>query len=316
MSDVTRVVYDGHDFVEPVSNNTPPPAGPAPTPAPQINAEPGIIRTHRNADGSTEVSHSGPVRMNANELFSRTDATGILATAVNDFGRPVSGNELTPKTIVKAAGMTMPLHAAEHAGLVTRNPDGSYRETTEAERATPTKHEDVSDTVDFTNPTEAAAVSAFSQNVPLSVQQQLIASTIAGKEIPLALIEDGARALNVTPEAFVQNVAQVFSAFQSQAVTAVKSLGLTDSDMSEFDAWAEANHREAFADAARELMLAGSTRGMKELANQYMRAMPPSVEALQAAGYRVGRSGDGRHVTVFIDGQEISIEAAAKQGLI
>lgn len=322
MSEITRVVYDGREFVEPTSNNTPPPAGPAPTPAVQIKAEPGVLRTHIAADGSTVESHTGPVRMNSNELFSREGATGILATAVNSFGRPVSGHELTPKSIVtipngNGGTMTLPLSAAEHAHFVTRSPDGSYRETTESERAQGTTQEDTaSEREAFASPTDEAALTSFATTVPTNFQHSLVAAVISGQEISRTLLEDAAASVGKTPEAFRADVQAVFGAFQSQAVEAIKSLGLADSDLPDFAQWAQTNHRDELADATRQQVYARSTKGFKELANKYLRATPPTEDVLRKNGYKLGKAGDGKTTTVFINGTEMNLATAAKQGLI
>lgn len=320
MSDVTRVVFDGHDFVEPVSNNTPPATAPAPTPAPTIQNHDGVMRHQVGVDGSVESTHDGVTRMDVTQLFT-TDETGILATAKSSSGRPLSGSEITPDSIVSFNGTTMSVKIAQSVGLIKQDANGRYVSASAAEQEQAlngTKPEEAEEREAFTKPEDEAALTAFAQTVPSNFQHSLVAAVIGGQEIPRSLIEDAAAQMGTPPAAFAQSIQAVFAAFQNQAVEAMQSLGgFTDpAVIADFDQWAEANHRDEVADAIRQQVYARSTKGWKALATKYLNTHAPTAEALRAAGYKTGRAGNGKTETVIIDGVEMPISVAAKQGLI
>lgn len=315
---VTRVVYDGHDFVEPESTPTNPSSEPVAHP---VSVKPDAGRTVSiNADGET-AERAGALRMNSNELFN-TDGQGILSTARNDFGRPVSGAELGPKTIVSVTKengetMTMTLAGAEHAGLVKRGPDGSYTETSAEERQDGAQTEETNEAEAFSRPEAEAELVSLANALPAEIHHEVIAAYVGGRDLDVARIHDIGASVGQTPEEFQQRLNSVVASFQGQADAAVKALGIEDgADLQDFYEWARTNQKGALADAMRQHCYARSTRGYVELANKWLNSTPPSEEALKKAGYKLGKTGDGKTTTIVINGREMSLEVAARRGLI
>jgi hypothetical protein len=59
-----------------------------------------------------------------------------------------------------------------------------------------------------------------------------------------------------------------------------------------------------------------STKGYKELANKYLRATPPSEDAMRQGGHELTRDGSGKITLVTINGVQMSVETAARLGLV
>ncbi len=317
---VIRVVNDGFgNFVEPTSTPTNPSNEPVAHPV-SINPDANRTTTSVSADGTVNTKTSA-LRMNSNELFG-TDGDGILATAVNAYGRPVSGTELTPTCIVtvpngKGGTMTIRLQEAESLKLVKRNESGNWVDTTPEERETTPETQNDDEGEAFTNPTEEAALVSLATALPAEVHHEIIAAFVSGRGLDVARVHDIGASIGKTPEEFQQQLDAVMASFQGQADASARALGITDAqDLSDFYEWARTNHRDALADAMRQHGYARSTRGYVELANKWLNSTLPSEDALRKAGYKLGKTGDGKTTTVFINGQEVSIEVAARRGLV
>lgn len=317
MSDgITRVSHDGFgNFVEPAENNTTPPTGPAPTPAPTFNADAGrVVRTTTHEDGGVQVDSSGVTQLNSNEL--NAGGTGLLASAVNNCGRPVSGKEVSPDSIVNFNGMTMTVRGAVGVGLLKVSESGNYAETSDAERNAPTEApaEDIG-REGFTNPEHEAALTTIVTTLPEPLQHRLVSHFILNKPMTETDVDDYATAAGQSPEAFLRNVHAAFTGFQNQAEAVERAAGITSAeDRASLHAWL-ATQPEAVNRAKSAMAYSRSMGEYRALVDNWYRQTPPNEAALRAAGFKLSKSGAGKTL-VTIAGIQVLLEVAAKQGMI
>jgi hypothetical protein len=213
--------------------------------------------------------------------------------------------------------MSMSLAGAEHAGLVKRDAAGNYSEVSAAEQAaanTPPP-ENVEQPEAFTAEADEAALANLAANVRPEAVQDIVTAFVSGRPLTPANLHDYGRQAGMSPEQFETALGGVMASFTQQANETVKKTGLADSDLGDFYNYCEANHAEAFKTAKLDHALRRSTRGYVALADRYMRSVAPSENVLRAAGYTLGKAGDGS-TTVLINGAYVSLKVAAKTGLI
>ena len=230
MSDgITRCSHDGFgNFVTPGENTTPIPTAPAPTPEVQFNPDSGrVVRSTTREDGSTQADSAGVTRMDGNELF-RKEGGGILSTAVNGYGRPVSGKEITKDSIVTGpGGMTLTAQGAVHAGLLKVDEQGNFSELSAADQAAPGTQPEAPDTTEGFAPVQERELAALSGALAPEVHQEIIAAQITGRELTPAQLHDWGASIGLSPDQFKNNLDGCMDAFRAQANEAVASLGVT-----------------------------------------------------------------------------------------
>lgn len=252
-------------------------------------------------------------------------ATGILATARNNFGRLVTPSEITPTTLVRYGQSETQAQVLERMGVLGRDGNGRYYETQSAqntpasgyqqpqvEQQTPQASapsendftvelfpQDIEDTV-------AAAIDPIPQPMYQAAMAKMLEGTMGEHDY-----QEIARMAGITPEDARQRTQFVERAFAEQANSIARRAGVGDPQ--ELWNWAQQEKPEAFAHARQEMVFGRNTGPMRALATQFFRSIPPTVEALQKAGYEVSKTPAGKTV-VKVRGSWMSPESAAKIG--
>jgi hypothetical protein len=104
-------------------------------------------------------------------------------------------------------------------------------------------------------------------------------------------------------------------AYQAQADQALMSRsGMGESDLPAFYEWAKANHRGELQQAVQRQLQSHDVSGYRALADRWFAATPPSIKAIESAGFPVRNL--GQSAEVFIVGQWMTPAAAAKIRLL
>jgi hypothetical protein len=109
--------------------------------------------------------------------------------------------------------------------------------------------------------------------------------------------------------------AVVMGAYQAQADEALASRsGIEAADLPDFYAWCKANHRGDLQEAMQKQVRMHDVQGYTALASRWLATVPPSLQALKAAGLPVRTL--SRTPEVYLQGQWMTPGAAALAGLI
>jgi hypothetical protein len=98
---------------------------------------------------------------------------------------------------------------------------------------------------------------------------------------------------------------------EAQANHIAKMQGVDDPQ--ELWQWAQREKSEAYSQARQELVFGRNTAPLRSLAKEFFRSTPPTVEALEKAGYEVTTTPAG-HTVVKVRGSWTSPATAAKLG--
>lgn len=275
---------------------------------------------------SGEQTNMDTTRVAVNGAADLSGDSGILATARTPaFNGPA--HEIKPNTIVRVEGYDMEVRTAVQMGYLRKNADGSYAETTKAERdaAEAAKRQQAehqqqleqqpSSSGDVTKMTTAAFhpeiqkdldqitegrgedvwVPAFAEYVNNGNLDHVVGKLGMGRE---------------QAEAFV---AIANAAFMAQAQSALSEV--VGDDMEGFVAWLTENKPQEYVRAMTNHVWARSVDGYKELATEYLRSAAPSEEMLRNSGYEVKTDPSTRELLVKLDdGAWVSVRAATRQG--
>ena len=119
-----------------------------------------------------------------------------------------------------------------------------------------------------------------------------------------------------SPAEATASVGKAMQAFSTAADKYLgKTVGLPQSDIPAFYAWARANAASDLKLAANDIVSKNSFRSLGKMVGAWSQATPPSINALEAAGYKVTNGSDGK-ATIMINGRQISVAAASKARLI
>jgi hypothetical protein len=271
---------------------------------------------------STRALDGGIQRVNMSDLGP---ASGVLATARH----PQLGHapaQLTDTTLVEIGGMQLQLKEAARLGFVHRDAQGNFSEIGSAPRkgasasavADPQPVEqpkqeaaDQDDGPQAFAPDSEALVAYLAKAVPpelqTSIVQQVVEKGIDGLDLKAASLTD------LSPDQLRTTVDGVSRAFQAQADSWLHEQGFQDH--SSFYEWAREQHPDKTAAAMRTFVASRNPKVFSGLLQAYRQSVMPSTESLVREGYQVRTEKDGSRV-VKIDGQWLSVAAAAKLGLV
>jgi hypothetical protein len=277
-------------------------------------------------DGSTgQVQAKEALRVNAG---SSEGAQGVLATARTPYGSVA--RELTPSTIVEAAGISMRLQDAEAAGLVRRNEFGRYVEASAVDHGQqqqaqavevkqhPTEGGDIAEMKPelFTGEIESMLAGLVEGVPPQMVNQVLMDAALQAARtgsLDGLNLGDVVSKTGLSPEnakAFMQSSIALLSA---QADHALQQL---QCEPSEFVEWARRERPEAFKQALVQHVSVRSLAGYRNLAKDFLKSTTPDADSLNRAGYETRMDPTGKELLVKYSGVWMSARAAALQGLI
>lgn len=251
-------------------------------------------------------------------------ATGILATARNNFGRLVTPSEITPTTLVRYGQSETQAQVLERMGVLGRDGNGRYYEIQSAQNTPASGYQQPQveqQTPQASTPTENDfTVELFPQEIEDSLARAIDPIPQPMYQAALAKILEGtmgehdyqeiARLSGIPVEDARERAQFVERAFQAQADSLARRAGC---DPQELWDWAQQEKPEAFSRARQELVFGRNTGPMRALATEFFRSTPPTIEALQKAGYEISKTPAGKTV-VKVRGSWISPETAAKIG--
>ena len=258
-------------------------------------------------------------------------ASGILATARTPvYGGPA--REITPKTMVTIPGedgsppYDVEVRTAVQMNLLRRLPDGSYVETTLAERqgaeATKRAAAEAQQRAEE-QPSSAGDINQMTvQPLHEEIQKDLsdLTNGLSQDEwapILASFIHNGnldhvVGKLGGSREAAQAFVGAAQAALMAQAQGALRDI-LGD-DLEGWAAWCAENKASEYKRATMSHIHAKTLAGYRSLAQEYLRTVPPSAEVLQRSGYEVAQHPSTGELLVRLEEGWQSVKAATKQG--
>lgn len=241
----------------------------------------------------------------------KSTAPGILATAENPWGGPA--RQLNSKTVVTLpGGIKTSLAAAEKQGYVTRGPDGQWREVEQTDAPQEDATEGDNKPQPFADQQAERLLDESVRLVPPYLQDNLV-HRILTDSLDERTLHDTAAASNMTVDELKGRLTTVYTAFTAQAAAVAAEAGIND--FRAWSEWARKNHPDELREARQAHVYARNPRAYESLFARYFRETLPSAAALEAAGYKVRRGPRGTEL-VTIDGVEMSIKTAAREGLL
>lgn len=273
-------------------------------------------------EGVQSVETAGQDKARSSEAGPFHGTEGIFSTARNANGTPVM--VIGDDTLLEYQGVQATAKTLAMAGVISRNPDGTYAESQSSlgNPETEESPEEATGSGDVPiHPVNMAeiheAVTGLDEGVVHGILS--IGIGVASGKLDAGKLEDHwARATGQRGED--SKLGRLQAIFQFQADRATMKAGIAQEDLGNFYEWAKANHRDQLADAIQKQVHQASSAGYATLAAKYMSSSAPSVEALKAAGLQVRKSSH-RHgqVEVFIPRAGagwMSPSAAARAGFL
>jgi hypothetical protein len=278
----------------------------------------GVVRV---AVSGAEIAPS-VTRVNMAEATSQLDNAGIIASARNNFGAPVS--RLTPDAVVTLPnGMQTSVGAAVQLGYLKETSPGTYAEVltphSQAEyqqRATSQvqaqqqaqQEAQESGPVPF-SPDVEQALQPFAESVPGHVQDATISALVNGDFNALPKL---AQQAGMDPQTFGQYATLAAEAFSDQAARYLDRMGIDGED---FASWAQQAKPNEYREAVLKHIYGRTPSAYRELAREFLSTMAPDGQALRQAGIKVVAGPNGEEL-VRVGGQLMSIAAAVKAGFL
>lgn len=272
---------------------------------------------------SPKVSVAVPVQQARSAPPAKTSAApppSLMSTLFHpQTGGPPS--RVTGDCIITTPeGAQLSLKAATMLGLVRLDALGNYSEVVGASlsgnlEGTPAAAEvGPEDTGPQAFPaTEETAVREFAAMIPGPVLDAVTHQIITGFGVDSVDMTQAATA-GFTPDLFRAGLQRAVAGFQVQADAAVIKAG---AEPSAFYDWAKANAKEALNTAMRAHAASRSPSVYAPLIEKYLRAVPPTGEALQQAGIKTHRAtGKGGAEMVVVNGMQMTSRVAARLGFI
>ena len=210
----------------------------------------------------------------------------------------------------------------ETMGVLKLNPQGRYDFVEQV--ATPAQQEQEQATTDQHDSfqMDEQENSEINSLIPEGVESgQLQAITNRGVEAAVSgdlthTIAALSQSSGQSPAEAAQTVNKVVETFTKASNRYLEqTVGMNKADIEPFYAWAKLHAASDLKAAVNKMVNTNNFKSMGQLVGQWSMANPPSEHALNYAGYKTGKSSDGS-TTVFLQGKEISVAAAARARLI
>lgn len=283
-------------------------AQPAPV---QLNAEAGTVFS---ITGTGEVTTRGHVSASSSVEFPAN--AGVLATAHNIFGRPVPLHSVDDKTLVyftDSAGnkMETEVGALVAAGVLTRSDGRGYVEGQQQQQQA--EEQQPSGPTQFPTKEAEELYQHFSNSLPEPTFSQLLVRAMAGK-VDDAYAHDVGAQLGTDAEGIKKGAAALVSGFAAMARDTMQKAGVSPTDLEDAYAWGWENQADQMRDANLKLVMTRDPSSFAFLAEAYLRANPPSQEAVERAGLKTYVGADGKTLMIRVDGMEMPVAVAARNG--
>lgn len=294
----------------------------------------GGVLSHVNGQQVTELA---TCRASESDVVSRP--AGMLSSVRNNGG--FLTQNITPDCTVEIPGFgRTSVKVAEQIGYLSRNSDGTYREATQpgkaegspsAQQGTQGGPDDAQEGTPKGNQGDSPEggpelfESGFEEeygelikDVPQGVYDSLLASANAHitegldiDEITAKLAPRLASSMGIEPGKAASMIDEGALIWQVQADLAVEKFG---ADPGDFYEWAHENRKDALQQAVNGHLFARSTKGYRDLVNDYFDNTIPTVDALKKGGIPVKEQGN--QVMVKLKGHWMSLESAVKARMV
>lgn len=276
-----------------------------------ISSEVRSNKTHQWNGNTGEQSSSGQGSFQASEGAAVFSAKGTPKAFID-----------SASDLVNYQGMAVQAKTLEGMGVLILGTTGRYDWVEQV--ATPAQQEQQQATTDQHDSFQMSEEenSEINSNIPQGVEHgQLQAITNRGVEAAVSgdlssTITALSQSSGQSPAEAAQTVNKVVETFTKASNRYLEqTVGMNKADIEPFYEWAKVHATSELKSAVSKMVSTNNFRSMGQLVGQWSMANPPSENALNAAGYRTGKASDGS-TTVFIQGKEISVKAAARARLI
>lgn len=260
---------------------------------------------------------------------------GILSTARNNAGIPTAN--IGPETTVEIPGLgRTSAKVAANLGYLIRTANGRFEEVSPSGKSEESslggdlggsnntdsqqrqQQHQADDSAEFFDTELEEAYQEMAREIPEGTYNSLMGGAVSlasrGEDIDTItakLAPRVAEAAGLDPETVQANIEVASIAWQEQADSAVKAAG---ADPAEFYAWAKEHRRDTLQNAINTHLVARSTKGYREMIDDYFNSTMPTEKALRAAGIPI-RKNTGETL-VKVKGHWMSLGSAVKAGLL
>ena len=273
---------------------------------PQLRTDSVIHRTTSSGGVMLETSEASTDRGNAGQINPNFGDGSWKATATTKHGRPVS--QIDGDSLVRIAGIQGSVDFFVSEGYLQKAPDGTYTEGTGNAQAPQAQID--------THSLSEQSMTLVNQMLEPLPQSQLdsviaqVAGVTAGTLSDASLTHKFATTSGISLEDAGQRLTVLKGLYQSQTDVAISSkYGISADDKADFYQWCKSNAMREMQDAVMKQLHSNEVSGWKPLADRYLAANAPSLNAFKAAGVPV------RDNQVFLGGHWMTPKAAAQAGL-
>ncbi len=293
-------------------------SGMAQAPNTLVNAEQTNI-TSRHSNGEANF-YNGNTGIETNSEFA-THQAAEGAQIFSAKGSPKAFID-SPADLVNYQGMPVQAVTLEKMGILKLNPQGRYDfveqastpEQQEQQQATTDHHDSFSISESENNEINAMIPEGIDHGALEAITSRGIDSLITGDltHTITALSQSSGK----TPAEAAQSVGKVVETFTNASNRYLENtVGMNQADIEPFYEWAKTHASGDLKAAVSKMISTNNFRDMGKLVGSWAAANPPSEQALKTAGYKTGKATDGS-LTVFIQGNQMSVKAAARAKLI
>lgn len=278
---------------------------------------------------SIQVQHNtAPMTYDGNS--NQVTARGNQSTNTSE-GTNVTSNSGTAKQFISKAddrvmyqGLEVQASVLERMGILSFDKQSDrYVEVTQTlqsqqQEQTQEQAEDIHSSYSMSESDNAEINSCIPEGlngaVLTSITNRAIEASVSGDFA--STIKSFSASTGQTPEQATASVTKAMGVFQRGADGYLgKVIGMSAEDTADFYAWTKANNAGELKAAVNSMINANSFVKLGKLTDAWSQANPPSVSSLNNAGYKTGVGSDGKG-TVFLNGREVGIAAAARARLI
>ena len=253
-----------------------------------------------------ESSQQSTDRGNEGQINPNYGDGSWKATATTKAGRPVS--QISGDSLVTIAGVQGSVDFFVSEGLLQKTPDGTYTEG-KGNAPAPQAQTDTHSLSDESMTLVNQMLEPLPQSQLDSVIAQ-VAGVAAGTLSDESLTKKFATNSGISLEDAAQRLTVLKSLYQSQTDVAISSkYGISNDDKADFYLWCKTNHKGEMQDAVMKQLHSNEVAAWKPLADRYLAANAPSLNAFKAAGIQV------RGNQVLLGGHWMTPQAAARAGL-
>ena len=291
-------------------------------------AEPQDTRGNEDHGNSIRVTNSGNKTFMVNGSDGDSSASGIGLHNTGE-GVVIRSSGGIPKSFISKGddlvtykGVPTTAQVLESIGVLSLNAQGRYDFNEEAPaqiQEAPTLSNDPHENFAMSNQ-ENAEINSL---IPELVQGASL-TAIANRGIEAAVsgdfssvISSFSKSSGQTPDEARATVGKAIESYTNASNRYLEgTVGMTKSDIPEFYSWAQQHAPSELKGAISKMVNANSFKDLGKLVGNWAASNPPSTEALENAGYKMGKATNG-DPTVFIKGfGEISVKSAARAKLI